>query len=86
MTLYIENSEYSTKKLLEMISEFGKVTEYLPNMQKKNQKIKQKLYFYRLSKNEFKKCNKNMHQFPITSKIFKNPEEKQMKYEKYALL
>ena len=34
MILYIENSKYATRKLLELINEFGKVAEYKINTQK----------------------------------------------------
>ena len=34
MVLYIENSKYSTKKLLELIDEFSKVAGYKINIQK----------------------------------------------------
>ena len=34
MILYIENSKYSTKKLLELIDEFSKVAGYKINIQK----------------------------------------------------
>ena len=34
MTLYIENSKYSIRKLLEQISEFSKVAGYKINTQK----------------------------------------------------
>ena len=34
MILYLENSKYATRKLLELINEFGKVTGYKINVQK----------------------------------------------------
>ena len=34
MTLYIENSKYTIRKLLELISEFSKVARYKTNTQK----------------------------------------------------
>ena len=34
MILYLENPKYSTRKLLELIYEFGKITEYKINTQK----------------------------------------------------
>ena len=34
MNLYIENPKYSTKKLLELVSEFSKVVGYKINIQK----------------------------------------------------
>ena len=34
MILYIENAEYVTRKLLELINEFGKVSGYKINTQK----------------------------------------------------
>ena len=34
MTLYIENPKYATRKLLELINEFGKVAGYKINAQK----------------------------------------------------
>ena len=34
MILYIENPKYATRKLLELINEFGKVTGYKINAQK----------------------------------------------------
>ena len=64
MTLYLENPKDATGKLLELISEFGKVTGYKINTQKLT------AFLYTDNKRSERKIKETIS-FTITSKIIK---------------
>ena len=61
MTLYIENPEDATRKLLELINEFGKVARYKINAQKFL------AYYTLMMKNLKEKLRKHSH-LPLQQK------------------
>ena len=86
MIVYIENSEVSTKKLLELINEFRKVAGYKFNIQKS--------YAFPYTSNELleSESNKKEVSFKTTSKgikylgIYSTKEVKDLYFENYKKL